>query len=455
MEVKKMATNDNFKMNCLTTELLKAVEKLSLDGIQTVLDKGADIDRQGILETTEQPIFPLGLACKQGDLELVQFLVKSGANLATQDEVDGKSVLHYLCESDDRRDEKKDALLKILDYLIKQGVDINSQDKMGLTPLILACEADDVHMVKIFICAGCDVNLQTNSGDSPLKVACRNAKFWSFWHGRDYGNSPVQSYPNKFPPIQITKLLLQANADVSQATLLPTAVQFNDAKLVKDFLELGMNVNKLDDNMCTPLGSACMSANVNCEVVKLLLDHGADVNKGGGWKKQKPLIFAYVHNSVDKIRLLLSYGAKLTSDEITELVSLSFSKSILENPEIVSLSSKELMSWKLLLSAGFQPMVNQNLLGAKLNQLSMCSSYDKISPWIPTLLFPLRTLKGCCRIVIRNQISPCIDRKIEELPLPRDIKRFLRFEEFTLRETCTSVSPNRNAGTQQRELEFM
>jgi hypothetical protein len=229
-------------------------------------------------------------------------------------------------------------------------------------------------------------------------------------------------------------MLLQADANMKDATLLPTVVQFGDPNLVKELIGLGMDVNMLDDNMCTPLGSACSSVSVKCDVVELLLSLGADVNKGGGWKKQKPLIFAYVHNSVNKIRILLSHGAKVTNDEMTELVSLSFSKSILENPEVIGPNSKELLSWQLLLAAGFRPKVYGTTLETKFSQLEMCSSYEKICPWITALLFPTLSLKEQCRLAIRDRISTSIDDNLEKLPLPKHLKDFLTFKEYSFTE---------------------
>lgn len=239
--------------------------------------------------------------------------------------------------------------------------------------------------------------------------------------------------PANFPPIIIAKQLLEAGADPQEATLLPAAVQFGAVDVVKEFLHLGMDVNMLDDNQRTPLGCACTSANVPLSVVQLLLEHGADVNKGGGWRKQKPLIFAYVHNSVDKLRLLLSYGAHITEEEMSELVSLSLSKSILENPEVIGPTSKELLSWRLLLKAGSRPVV-QGTLATKVHQLSMCSSYDQISPWINSLLNPLLSLRDICRWTLRKNLPTSIDSNIESLPLPRALKDFLMFKEFSLQE---------------------
>lgn len=413
-------------------KILDAVKCNNTSEIQKYLELGGDPNRLLTIPDDDKVLPLLSCACKWGRFGIVQLLLDSGSDINIPSS-DAKTAMHFTCEGTDMRDEVKLELLEILHLLIQKGADCNSSDNMGSTPLFFACEADDINMVKLLLNSGCNVNVRTMCGDSALKVACRNAKFWSYWHGRV--NSTARTVnPQTFPSIQITKLLLQHNADVTGATLMPTAVQFGDPQLVREFLDLGMDVNMLDENQFTPLGAACTTACVSCDIVRMLLDHGAEVNKGGGWTKQKPLIFAYVHNSVNKIRLLLSYGARITPGEITDLISLSFSKSILENPEVVGPNSKELLSWRLLLAAGFKPVVQGTQLACKIQQLSICSSYDKISPWIFSLLFPIYSLKEICRITIRNSMNPSIDEKIKTLCLPDKLKDFLMFKEFSFLE---------------------
>jgi len=417
--------------------VINAISKNAVHDVKTLFDSHYDFNKPLQPPLNEfsvvEPscILPIGLACAKGSVDVLKFFLDVGidTNIAG---TDGKLPIHYTCDAEERDEERKAECVQALVALLQTGCDINVADNMGRTALFLACEADDVSAVKLLIDHHCDVNIQTVCGDSPLKVSCRNAKYWSYWHGRD----PASGGGRKtnacdFPPMQITKMLLQANAE-PEATLLPTAVQLGDVKMVEELLHLGMDINMLDDNMCTPLGIACSSTHVSSGLVKLLLDHGADINKGGGWKKQKPLIFAYVHNSVEKIKLLLSYGAKLTSEEMTEMVSLTLSKSILENPEVIGPTSKELLSWRLLMAQGFTPVVSGTDLHTKFSQLSICSSYEKISPWLTHLLYPVRSLRELCRISIRNSTHKPVDENIDRLPLPRTIQDFLKINELDL-----------------------
>lgn len=359
---------------------------------------------------------PLCIACASLNAELVEELLEDSEldlNITT---MDGKTPLHMVCIP------KEDAQsFKIINLLIQKGYDINARDKKNKTPLFLACNSENAELVKILLKSGSLVNTSTISGDTPLKRACKNAEYLTS--------------PSLFPVLNIANQLLCAGAR-DEATCLPVAVQFGTYKEVEELLNSGMNVNMLDDSGRSALGTACSVQTVDVNVVKLLLKHGADVNKGGAWVKQKPLIFAYAHNSFAKIKVLLSYGAYITSEEMTGLVSISLSKSILENPEVVNLCSEELLSWRLLLAAGFTPTVqglfgNSNDLANKINQVQMCSSYHYISPWIKSLIFPVRDLKEWCRISIHRCLRPCIEDSINQLEIPVELRSFLSFKDLS------------------------
>ncbi|XP_076468467.1 ankyrin repeat and SOCS box protein 16-like isoform X2 [Babylonia areolata] len=421
-----MATEDNEKW---LKELLGHIRGSNLEQVMELLHNGHDVNRV----SEDDRLSPLGVACQHGRLEVARILLDHGADVSVPGP-EGQMALHLLCGAEERCSD----MVELGDLLISHGASIDAADNMGKTPVLRACESEDHKLVRLLCNAGCNVNIHDYNGDSPIKVACKTAELWFFWHCRPETASAAvnKMEPSHFPPIRIAKQLLEAGADPQEATLLPAAVNFGAVQVVQEFLELGMDVNMLDDNQRTPLGCACTAASVPPSVVQLLLEHGADVNKGGGWRKHKPLIFAYVHNSVDKIRLLLSYGAKITEEEMSELVSLSLSKSILENPEVVGPNSKELLAWRLLLKTGSKPLV-QGTLASKVHQLSMCSSYDQISPWIQTLLNPLLSLRDMCRIVVRNNLPTSIDSHVELLPLPQSLKDFCMFREFVMdRDKC-------------------
>lgn len=405
------------------------------------LENGGDIDmilkNRLVVETLATTHMScLGLACQIGNIRLVTTLLKQGADVNVKDEV-GMTPLHILCNSEKHHLVR----IKIAELLLQYGIDVNQQDLAGKTALLLACHNSQVGLVDLLIQAGADVNIPDQTGDTPFSIVCRMASDgWYFWNTdfliddddereeEDASGSCV--HDNKFQPVAICKSLLRAGANPKQATLLPSAVLFSTMDIVKDFLDLGMDVNLMDENHRTPLGCSCYGSHIPHSMVNLLLEKGADVNEGRGGRRTKPIILAYVHNSVDKIRLLLSYGAAVSSEEMSDLVSIGLSKWFLENPEVIHEESRELLSWKLLLKAGFRPRMA--LLILKLKRVSLCSSYSKVSPWIHNLLSPMLSLADICRLTIRSQLRPSIDANIDCLPLPNTLKGFLKFNEFTV-----------------------
>lgn len=140
--------------------------------------------------------------------------------------------------------------------------------------------------------------------------------------------------PGNIEYYERVKFFLDEGIDVNAldsggATALYTAVGNKNVKVVKLLLDSGANPNgiQLENNdeffknsgkdpiklltkainpRWIPLTTAC--ANGNMEIVKLLLDKGADVNleEKKGWN---PIVYAVVNQRVDVVKLLLESGA--------------------------------------------------------------------------------------------------------------------------------------------------
>lgn len=397
------------------------------------LENGGDLDKilnsELVVETlASSRMSALSLACQICNIKLIMALLRQGADVNMRGD-DEMSPLHIICNSE----RHQHVHTHIAELLLQYNVDVNQQDVRGRTALLLACSNSQVSLVELLIRAGCDVNISDNNGDTPFTVACRMASAgWYFWNAdklNDSENDEDHLQDDNFPPVIICKSLLQAGANPKQATLLPSAVLFGTVDIVKEFLDLGMDVNLVVENQGSPLRCACSSPHIPPGMVKLLLENGADVNEDSGGYQSKPIILAYVHSSLDKMRLLLSYGATLSCEEISELVSVILVKLFLESPLVVSEESQELLPWMLLLKAGFRPRFSQ--LVAQLIRASLYGSYDQIRPWIRKLFSPVLSLADMCRVTIRSQLQPSIDDRVDSLPLPNTLKGYLKFDEFS------------------------
>lgn len=80
-------------------------------------------------------------------------------------------------------------------------------------------------------------------------------------------------------------------------------------EVMKVLLEHGADVNGEPENWTTPLAAACRNGRL--EVVELLIEHGADVEVGERMGQLRPLHLATVLNHPTVVTLLLEHGAKV------------------------------------------------------------------------------------------------------------------------------------------------
>ena len=189
-------------------------------------------------------------AVKNGDLEKVSELIKSGADLnTTVGDTDKRNLLHHASQKGHP---------KLVEFLIEKGIGINSLDKRGRTPLYLACYDYKFDSAKVLVSKGAEINI---SGEyNPLDIAGSNSY---------YGT-------------EIVELLLDKGADVNivcrgtSVTPLMGALHQEKTDALKLLLNAGANTNHIDSNGESPLGR--ISAHEFPEHVNLLLDFGSKIN---------------------------------------------------------------------------------------------------------------------------------------------------------------------------------
>ena len=94
---------------------------------------------------------------------------------------------------------------------------------------------------------------------------------------------------------------------VTGETPLHVAAEKGHVEVVKLLLEHGANPNARDMYGVTPLHLAARKGHV--EITKLLLEHGADPNAKEKLGGETPLYWAVVHDRIDTAKLLLEHGA--------------------------------------------------------------------------------------------------------------------------------------------------
>lgn len=129
--------------------------------VEELLQHGANVNA-----LTENPNFPQGsamqAACESGRLEIVQLLLEHGANPNNGSGIDSPPIIAAA-----RRGEAE-----ILDVLVKAGADLNifgGPDKS--TPLINAAAFLPTTSLRTLLDAGADINLADEDGDTALIIS--------------------------------------------------------------------------------------------------------------------------------------------------------------------------------------------------------------------------------------------------------------------------------------------
>jgi ankyrin repeat protein len=124
---------------------------------------GVDIDVLGEYAST-----PLHYACREGNLEIVNFLIEQGANVNSKNHY---STIYPIFDAINSRNNQKNYFL-IIQSLIESGVDINKTDSFGNTLLYHAIEEENMKLIELLIQLGCDINqVSRHDKDSALHYA--------------------------------------------------------------------------------------------------------------------------------------------------------------------------------------------------------------------------------------------------------------------------------------------
>lgn len=311
--------------------------------------------------------------------------------------------------------------------LIRKGANVNllltdERYREAHTPLQIACDEENLELVKLLLKHGADVNLKGEVRDPPLKWAlskrkpnielvkllCKNG---ANVNQRLY--STVESYPLMMAvrtgSIETVKTLIEHGASLTSKDCsmdaLVEAVKKDNEKMAEFLIkEYGANVNGA-------LLKACMLNNP--EMVKLLIDNGADVDHRD-INGNTPLIYATK-------RTKGNYGI-MRSVGITEEEALQDNEEFLEN---VSRNKLEIV--KILLDEGADSTAVNNVHDTALSTAAKSNYFE-----IATILAKLAEdsdLKNFLRIaelqsapvdIYQELLSRALNAEKSLIPFMRD-----------------------------------
>ncbi|KAJ8119646.1 hypothetical protein ONZ43_g3450 [Nemania bipapillata] len=261
------------------TALIVASSKGKLDLVQWLLKSGADIDR-----LNRHNYSALALAASKGHVEIVAALLKKGAQI----NVAPRPPLIYAVSYPD-----------ILRLLLDSGADVNAVDPLGNTAINSASQGGIIDSVKMLVEKGADVNHKNQYGWSPIfYVVCPHSS-------------------------ALTRLLAENGAKMDDVvegqTLLHMAIG-EDLELLKTLLEFRkvININAVNSHGYTALHYAIFESNI--EYLKILIRAGADVNTQCPDGTTPLHIAAEDPNRLGHLKLLLADEDVLKIDAITRML---------------------------------------------------------------------------------------------------------------------------------------
>lgn len=313
-----------------STALLNAIYQDRHEVITLLLKHHADANLADLNGVT-----PIVIAACLGLTHIVKMLLNNNACLK---EISKKSVSPLICAITNQ----SIGQIEVVRLLLEHNAPVDYPSVTGNTALILAADKGNIEVVKILLEYGADIGKENGEGYSAFMAATTNGhieivKLFIGRHADVNRSSPLRA--NTTPLMEaalknhkdIVKLLLQHHADVDSSNDKGlTALSFaDDPEIIKLLLEAGAYIDKQNMNGVTALFNAAASGKF--EKVKFLLENmaGVDIKNTAG---ETPLILSA---SIEIMKLLLEHGAdisKVDNKGFTSLVwaKLELKKNVLE-----------------------------------------------------------------------------------------------------------------------------
>jgi ankyrin repeat protein len=224
---------------------------------------------------------PLIQAVKHHDRVAVNSLLDRGADVDAV-EGDGSTALHWAAQGNDG---------ELVEALLEAGASPNAATRFGVTPLELAGNNGNRAMIERLVAAGADPNSVSREGQTPLMSAARAGRVDAVQalleHGarvdaaEEWRGQTALMLAAGEGHVEVARTLVEAGANVTATaksgfTPLLFAVRNAHVDMIRLLLDHGANVNDRAPDGTSALNVAVVNAFY--EAASVLLDYGADPN---------------------------------------------------------------------------------------------------------------------------------------------------------------------------------
>ena len=231
-------------------------------------------------------------ACKGGNVEFLNLLIEQGMSSQFQNSK-GQTAAHFAAMGTRGNNPQ----VEVFEFLKEQGVDLDFADEKGTTALMILCQKrnDNGPILQYMIQESSDLHLQDSDGKTAMHHALERGSVdcietlmnsgWSMEGAKFKTGSLINSLSEGYSPrnhdVFDEKLTLLRSAGISAKQLLDdgetwfhVGARSQSLEMLKFAAVLGLDVNHQDEEGCTALHEACMTAQ-DIELLKWLVSIGA------------------------------------------------------------------------------------------------------------------------------------------------------------------------------------
>lgn len=236
--------------------------------------------------------------------ESFDLLMEKGACIDAPDKYRKRTPLHFACKNNYTAEAKK---------LIEAGADVHAQDNKGMQPLHEAAKEKALKSAQLLVEVGADIDVEDSDGKRPLDYAldwgAPDVVAFLVEKGASLSDLDARNVIGTTTN-DAFKAMIQKGLDIEASTdeYFFYACLKNQLEKAKLLLAYNPDVNYL--YRCSRgYDETPLTASKDINLVRLLLDQGADINKVACKEKKTPLFIAVYYKYEDLALFLLERGA--------------------------------------------------------------------------------------------------------------------------------------------------